>query len=227
MKFLLTNDDGYDAPGLAMLRHVVAGEDTVVVAPLDHQSGCSHRVAQHGETLEVHQKAEAVYAIKGTTADCTRVGLSTLVDDVDWVLSGINAGGNVGHDIYLSGTVAGAREAVFMGKPAIAFSQYYRVGVETDWERAGRWTRQVLDEVLGAELIPGTFWNVNFPRLGAHDPEPKVVHCDPCKRGFPVKYDTDGIHYTYAGVYAERVPTPGHDVDVCFAGNIAVSRISI
>ena len=229
MKFLLTNDDGFDAPGLAMLRSVVSDSDTIVVAPLHHQSGCSHRVAQHGESLEIHEKEPNVYAVAGTTADCTRVGLSTLVDadDIDWVLSGINQGGNVGHDIYLSGTVAGAREAVFMGKPAIAFSQYLRVGAGLDWERAGRWTKRVLTEIMEQEYEPGTFWNVNFPRLDTEAPEPDLVYCEPCKQGFPVTYTITGNRYTYAGVYADRARTLGKDVDVCFSGNISISKISI
>ncbi len=227
MKFLLTNDDGYDAPGLAMLRSVVSGDESVVVAPLEHQSGCSHRVAQYGESLDVQEQAADVFSVNSTTGDCARLGVSTLAPDVDWVLSGINDGGNVGHDIYLSGTVAGAREAVFMGKPAIAFSQFYRVGMETNWDRAGQWTRRVLDMILAETPEPGTFWNVNFPRLEDDAPEPEVVHCAPCTMGFPVKYQAEGQRYTYAGVYAERMATPGHDVDVCFSGNIAVSRISI
>lgn len=229
MKFFLTNDDGYDAPGLAMLRDVVSASDSVVVAPLTHQSGCSHRVAQWGESMEVEEHNPALFSVGGTTADCVRVGLSSLVesDSVDWVLSGINQGGNVGHDIYLSGTVAGAREAVFMDKPAIAFSQYYRMGVDVDWARAGRWTQRVLDEIFSHEATPGTFWNVNFPRLEADAPEPDLIYCDPCVEAFPVRYKITQNRYTYAGVYAERARIPGKDVDVCFSGNIALSRISI
>ena len=226
MKFLLTNDDGYDAPGLAMLRSVVEGE-TVVVAPLVQQSGCSHRVAQHGESLAVQEQAPNIFSVEGTTGDCARVGLSSLTDDVDWVLSGINQGGNVGHDIYLSGTVAGAREAAFMGKPAIAFSQYLRVGAGIDWERAGRWAKRALDEILAQDHEPGCFWNVNFPRLEADAPEPELVYCEPCKQPFPVAYRVHENRYTYAGVYAERLRTPGKDVAVCFSGSIAISKLYI
>lgn len=227
MKFLLTNDDGYDAPGLAMLRQQVVGEDSVVVAPHDAQSGCSHRVTMYGHSHEVHEKENDVYAVTGTTADCIRLGVSTLADDVDWVLSGINQGGNVGHDIYLSGTVAGAREAAFMGLPAIAFSQLFGTGAELNWERAGRWTKQVLDDLLALEHEPGTFWNVNFPVLNADAPEPIMTHCDPCTEALPVRYTIDGNRYTYAGVYGDRDRMRGKDVDVCFSGNIAISKIRI
>lgn len=226
MKFLLTNDDGYDAEGLNVLRRAVDG-DAVVVAPLEHQSGCSHRVSLYGEGLDVVQKSPGVHAVDGRTADCTRIGLSHFADDVDWVLSGVNFGGNLGHDIYLSGTVAGAREAVFLGKPAIAFSQFLKPVLPADWTRAETWVRRALDMVFAEPHEPHTFWNVNFPHLEADAPEPELVRCDPCRQSLPIAYSVDGNRYTYSGEYGARERDPGRDVDVCFSGDIAVSRISI
>ncbi|MFP6584678.1 MAG: 5'/3'-nucleotidase SurE [Candidatus Hydrogenedentota bacterium] len=226
MKFLLTNDDGYDAEGINVLRRAVNGE-TVTVAPLEHQSGCSHRVTMYGEHLEVTEKFLDVHAVDGRTADCTRIGLKHLAEDADWVLSGVNFGGNMGHDIYLSGTVAGAREAVFLGKPAISFSQFLRPKMTFTWERTEAWTRRVLDFILAEEPEPHTFWNVNFPHLEADAPEPELIKCEPCKQSLPVAYRVDGNRFTYAGVYSERLRDPGKDADVCFSGNIAVSKLSI
>lgn len=226
MKFLLTNDDGYDAQGLRTLQEAVNGE-SAIVAPLVHQSGCSHRVTIYGDALEVVEKAPGVHAVSGTTADCTRLGLMHLVEDVDWVLSGINRGGNLGHDIYLSGTVAGVREAAFQGKAGIAFSQFVRDGLPPDWQRAGRWTRRVLEELTGKELEPGAFWNVNFPQLEADAEEPALKYCEPCKQSLPIAYRVSGNRFTYSGVYAERVRDAGKDVEVCFSGDIAISKLHI
>ena len=95
-KLLLTNDDGYDAPGLAALEHAVAGwgMECVVVAPDVCHSGGGHRVTTH-RPLVVQTVGPGRFGIDGTPADCTRLALSTLCPDPTWVLSGINAGGNL------------------------------------------------------------------------------------------------------------------------------------
>src|SRR5262249_26291514 len=126
MRFLLTNDDGVDAPGLKVL--FVAAEplgDAVVVAPAEHHSGCSHQVTTR-QPLRVAEHAARRFAVDGTPADCVRVALHALAPAAEWVLSGINAGGNLGADVYVSGTVAAAREAVLHGRPAVAVSQYLK-----------------------------------------------------------------------------------------------------
>ncbi len=139
MRLLLTNDDGIDAPGLRALeeaaRHL--GE-AVVVAPEEVQSGCSHQVTTHGP-IRVREVSPGRYALDGTPADCVRIGLQHVVPDAAWVLSGINMGGNLGADVYHSGTVAAAREAVLHGWPAVALSHYRRRDVPIDWDRAIRW----------------------------------------------------------------------------------------
>src|SRR5262249_57858395 len=122
MKLLLTNDDGVFAPGLEALAEAAAelGE-VLVVAPASHLSGCGHRVTTHGP-IRVEQVAPGRVAVDGTPGDCVRVALHDLMPDADWVLSGINHGGNLGADVHHSGTVAAAREAVLHGRPAIALS---------------------------------------------------------------------------------------------------------
>ncbi|HEY6881804.1 MAG TPA: 5'/3'-nucleotidase SurE, partial [Polyangiales bacterium] len=114
MRFLLTNDDGIEAKGLALLADVctVLGEVTIV-APDSEQSGVGHRVNTR-EPIKLVQGARG-YAIGGTPADCARIGLRALDCTADWVISGLNHGGNLGVDINMSGTVAGAREGAILG----------------------------------------------------------------------------------------------------------------
>src|SRR6195952_4028724 len=125
MKFLVTNDDGIDAPGLTAL--VAAARccgEPVVVAPSGPQSGVSHAVTWH-EGVRLEPRGQNRFAVHGTPADCTRLGLLHAVPDAKWILSGINHGANLGADVHYSGTVAAVREAVLHGWPGIAVS-YYR-----------------------------------------------------------------------------------------------------
>src|SRR6266480_4226399 len=165
MKFLVTNDDGIDAAGLAAL--ITAAEkigDPVVVAPANPQSGVSHAVTWR-EGVKIEQHSEKRFAVHGTPADCTRLGLLRVVPDAKWVLSGINHGSNLGADMYYSGTVAAVREAVLHGWPGMAFSQYHKAEMKFDWPRAARWARPILQELLAKPIEPGLFYNVNLPHL--------------------------------------------------------------
>src|SRR5436853_563150 len=106
MRFLLTNDDGIDAPGLSALIEAARelGE-VAIVAPERTHSGCGHQVTTHGP-IQLRRLAANRLAITGTPADCVRLALHSLAPDFDWVLSGVNAGGNLGADVFHSGTVA-------------------------------------------------------------------------------------------------------------------------
>src|SRR6266852_1483028 len=105
MKLLVTNDDGIDAPGLkALLSAAQQLGEPVVVAPMDAQSGCSHRVTTDG-LIRIERRLSLGFAVGGTPADCVRVGLHHCVPDTAWVLAGINGGRNLGGDVYHSGTV--------------------------------------------------------------------------------------------------------------------------
>src|SRR5690349_4030123 len=148
MKFLLSNDDGIDAPGLEAL--LTAARDLgepVVVAPSGPQSGVSHAVTYEG-VIRVEDRGVDRFAVFGTPADCTLAGLHRLVPDAKWVLSGVNQGGSLGADVYYSGTVAAVREGVLHGWPGVALSQYHKRGMQLDWDRTARWTRRVLAELL-------------------------------------------------------------------------------
>jgi 5'-nucleotidase len=222
---LLTNDDGWDAPGLEALRQVATGFGQCrVVAPSEPISGCGHRVTTHGP-IAVTRHAADTLAVSGTPADCVRLALHHLAPEMSWVLSGINAGGNLGTDIHHSGTVAAVREGVFHGIPGIALSQCIARGAPIDWPRAARWAKDVLHRLMAKPPAPGTFWNVNFPHLAPEDPEPNVVFCPLDLSPLPLSYRVEAGEAVYAAVYQERLRRPGCDVDVCFGGQIAVTLI--
>lgn len=225
MKLLLTNDDGIDAPGLAALVEAVRGLGSIVVAaPNRCLSGCSHQVTTAG-ALRLECRQPGTYAVAGTPADCVRVALYDLAPDVTWVLAGINAGGNLGADVHHSGTVAGIREAVLHGKPGIALSYYRRQGGDFDWERAVAWVKPLLRKLMAEAWWPGVFWNINLPSLERHAPDPAVVYCPLDPNPLPLSFHRDGDLLHYNGNYHGRKRSPGTDVDVCFGGNIAVTRI--
>ncbi|MBW4622010.1 MAG: 5'/3'-nucleotidase SurE [Cyanosarcina radialis HA8281-LM2] len=226
MTLILTNDDGIDAPGIRSLLQAVNGRKIIVAAPKDHLSGCGHQVTTQ-QAIEVEQRAEFAYAISGTPADCTRIALSHLCPDAKFVLSGINAGGNLGADVYISGTIAAVREAAFHGIPGIAVSHYLKRPLAVDWQLAAKMTAKILDDLLQRPFQPGSFWNVNLPHLSPGDLEPEIVFCQPCVRPLPIKYRVEGNKFYYVGVYAQRDRTPGSDVDVCFSGKIAVTKLQL
>ncbi len=225
MQFLLTNDDGIHAPGIAALREALLSlGQPRVVAPHEHHSGCSHRTTTD-RALQVEDLGEQRFALDGTPADCTRIGLLFVAPEAQWVISGVNEGGNLGVDVCMSGTVAAAREAALLGKPAIALSQYRRTP-EIDWARTVEWTRRVVELLLPRELEPGAFWNVNFPDSTSTEGTPEIIECPLDPHPLPVHYETSADGYVYRGRYHERGREQGSDVDVCFNGAIAVTQVS-
>jgi len=228
VKFLLSNDDGIEARGLAALLEAADKfGDPVVVAPALPQSGMSHVVTWEGG-VHLEERGPKSFAVHGTPADCARLGLLRVAPDAKWVLSGINHGGNLGADVYYSGTVAAVREGVLHGWPGIAFSHYLHNEIPPDWNRATRWTARVLAELLPRPIEPGLFYNVNFPALAANAPEPEITFCplDPNPLPLSYRHEQDNRH-AYDGIYASRRRIPGADVDTCFGGQIAVTEIRL
>lgn len=229
MRLLLTNDDGFDAPGLAALADAVRElGDLYIVAPNVELSGCSHRVTVD-RPLTVQQLEPRLYRVDGTPADCVRVALGHLRLEIDWVLSGINPGGNLGADVWMSGTVAAVREAALWRVPGIALSQYRRSRDPVDWSRATRWSKSVLTQLLDQALEPGHFWNVNFP----DPPEiplnavPPTRECAIDSRPLDVRFDASGDQVYYRGRYRDRPFEAETDVDYCFRGSITVSKLQV
>ncbi|MBP0021898.1 MAG: 5'/3'-nucleotidase SurE [Cyanobacteria bacterium SBLK] len=226
MVLILTNDDGIDAPGIQALQKAVKNRG-VIVAPQGQLSGCSHQVTT-SKSFEVKERSPREYAVAGTPADCTRVATFELYpEEIDWVLSGINAGGNLGVDVYISGTVAAAREAAIHNIPAIAISHWIKRPLTIDWEVATEWTAMVLDKLLTLPLPPKAFWNVNFPHLEPGSATPEIVFCQLSCDPLPLNYEIDGDRYSYRGRYPDRPRARGTDVDLCFNGNIVVTQLTV
>ena len=169
MRILITNDDGVSAPGIAVMREIARAlsDDVWVVAPDGNQSGAGHRFTL-GRELEIAQREPKVYAIVGgSPADCVVVGATHLLADraPDVVLSGVNAGQNLGDIIHCSGTAAGAREGALHGAIGIAMSQgtNYELRHEVVWDNAVRHGPAVVRALISAHRSRDNFYNVNFP----------------------------------------------------------------
>ena len=225
MTIVLTNDDGIDAPGIRALQQAVEGEN-IIVAPNKQYSGSGHQMSTY-RGMKLEKRTQGEYALDGTPADCARMAVTRIVPETKLVLSGINAGGNLGTDVYLSGTVAAVREAAILGIPGIAISRWIKQPLVIDWEIATQWTKRVLKELLTSPLPPGSFWNVNLPHLEPNKPEPRIVRCQPSIDPLTLDFRQEGDTYYYQGKYSDRLRSPGTDVDVCFGGDIAVTQIKL
>ncbi|MDD5395104.1 MAG: 5'/3'-nucleotidase SurE [Thiothrix sp.] len=122
MNILLSNDDGFLAPGINRLREALMEVSNVTtVAPDQDCSGASNSLTLRNP-LRMTQRAENFYSVNGTPTDCVHLGLGLYAQDPDIVISGINAGANLGDDVLYSGTVAAAMEGRFLGYPSLAVS---------------------------------------------------------------------------------------------------------
>lgn len=193
LRILITNDDGVDAPGIAVMEEIARQltDDVWVVAPDGNQSGVGHRFT-FGRELELVERRSRVFAIPhGSPADCVVAGMTFLLKDqpADLVLSGVNNGQNLGDIVNCSGTAAGAREGALQGALGIAMSQGvdYENGGEIDWSVARRYARRVI-EGIQAHAAGGSWFNVNFPFCAPDDVE--AVRVVPAQRfaRSPMKY---------------------------------------
>ncbi|MBZ5675221.1 MAG: 5'/3'-nucleotidase SurE [Acidobacteriia bacterium] len=231
MRILVTNDDGWDAPGLAALK-TLAGQlgEVFVLAPKDPHSYAGHRVTTDCPLILAETGAQE-FTLTGTPADCVRVAVSTLFPDVDWVLSGINRGGNLGADIFTSGTVAAVREAALLGRPGIAVSQYIRKGVALDWGRSVELALPVVAQLIAEGCPAKGYWNMNLPHLDVSENDAResaaVIRCDPDNEPLDVRFRQEGDRFHYAGSYPARRRTAGRDVEHCFGGSITVSCLQL
>jgi 5'-nucleotidase len=159
---LITNDDGVHAPGLeALAKALEPLGETLVVAP-DRERSASSQSLTLGQTKR-EEVIPGVYAIDGTPADCVHLGVVEILSPrrPDLIVSGINRGGNIGDDVYYSGTVGAAREGTFFGIPSIAMSLAARD--EHDYRPAAAFSRRLAELVLERGLPERTLLNVNVP----------------------------------------------------------------
>jgi 5'-nucleotidase len=161
---LITNDDGIEAPGLRALVAALAGIATLtVVAPNRERSAAAQSLTLRSPIF-CEQKCEREWAVDGTPADAMIVALNKLLPEPpDLVVSGINRGGNMGENVYYSGTVGAAMEATINRLPAFAISLAHR-GQDFDFEPAARFAREFASLLLKEKLPPGILLNVNVPQ---------------------------------------------------------------
>jgi 5'-nucleotidase len=228
LKIVLTNDDGIDAPGLDALAQCVRqlGE-AIIVAPRHAQSGIAHRVTTH-DPIRIDRLGKKRHSVDGTPADCARIALKVIAPDASWLVSGINAGANLGSDVYNSGTVAAAREAAILGYRAVAVSQCIAKDLQVDWSTSAYHAQRILRMLFGRELGSGYFWNVNLPHPLRMDCEIAYQFCGLDTHPHKYVYRQTGNELLYHGSIHERPRDPGKDVAVCFdEGRIAISRIAV
>jgi 5'-nucleotidase len=160
---LITNDDGIYAEGLRALVNVCKDIGTVsVVAPSQERSATAQSLTLR-QPIFCEQVAEREWAVEGTPTDAMIVALHRLFPEPpDLVISGINRGGNLGENVFYSGTVGAAMEATINHLPAIAVSLVHR-GAGFVYDSAAQFTRQLADLVLNKGLPPGVLLNVNVP----------------------------------------------------------------
>lgn len=170
MHLLITNDDGYFAPGIRALARAAArrGHSVVVCAPHTQQSAKSQSITLDTPLILHRAQTDGLtfHSVNGTPVDAVRIGLELTDRPFDFCLSGINNGYNAGPAIYYSGTVAAAREAVMYRVPALAVS--IDVGAdEAMRENAARLALDLIEKLHGAPLPRGVFANLNLPALPA------------------------------------------------------------
>lgn len=165
MNILITNDDGYDAPGILILVEELKknGHQITIAAPQNQQSAKSHSISLH-KPMKIIEKAERYFAISGTPADCMILASQLIIDDsIDLVISGINAGQNMGEDVLYSGTVAAAIEAMFLGYRSIAISlTSYK---DQKFITAAKYLCKMLDDGIYEEIAKNEVLNINVPNL--------------------------------------------------------------
>lgn len=164
MRILCTNDDGYMAPGLAVLERAARRLGTVhVVAPDREQSATSHSLTLH-HPLRARIAPSGASVVDGTPTDCVILALNALLEERPTVcLSGVNHGSNMGEDVLYSGTVAAAMEATVLGIPSVAVSYAGRdLGEELGWSEP---LADLLEQVLARPSPTHTLFNVNLPSI--------------------------------------------------------------
>ncbi len=170
---LVTNDDGYSAPGIQELTRVAKKfGDVLLIAPMTGQSGMSHAVTLH-DPIRVRKVSEeaglTIMACSGTPADCVKFGLNQLLDrKPDLIVSGINHGSNSSVSLFYSGTVAAVIEGCMNGVPSIAFSVDDHSS-KADMRLAVQYADPIIKEALEKGIPDHTCLNINFPRIAPED----------------------------------------------------------
>lgn len=164
MRILISNDDGYQAPGIRCLYEALSGQaELTVVAPDRNRSGASNSLTLDNP-IRATTMEDGFISVDGTPTDCVHLAITGLLDEEpDMVIAGINAGANMGDDVLYSGTVAAAVEGRFLGAPAIAVSlvgEYF-----SHYESAARAVLAIIERLKHDPLPADTILNINVPDL--------------------------------------------------------------
>ena len=238
MRILLTNDDGYHAPGLKVLEAIAArfSDDVWVVAPADEQSGAGHSLTLT-RPIRVRQHGEKRFAVAGTPTDAVMMALAKIMADhkPDLILSGVNRGANLAEDVTYSGTVSAAMEGALAGVRSIALSQVYDkqgMGDTVPFDAAAAWGERVLRPLIDAPLEPRTLVNVNFP-AGAADAVKGIKIAQQGLRDYGrlqivTNRDPRGYDYHWFAL-GPPIDTPAHstDLEAVADGFIAVTPLHL
>lgn len=236
MRILLTNDDGIHAEGLAALERIAAqlSDDVWVCAPEYEQSGAS-RALTLAEPIRVRKVAERKFATTGTPTDCVMLGVRELMEGAppDLVLSGVNRGANLAEDVTMSGTVAGAIEAMALGVPGIALSQMGSYDpLDSYFEPAETFAPGVVKRLVEVGWPKDVVLNINFPAV----PIDQIGEVEVTRQGFrdvqvkiaEKRTDLRGRDYYWIGFRPERSkPEEGTDLRALYEGRISVTPLHI
>ncbi len=241
MRILITNDDGINAPGLAVLEKIalsLAGPDgeVWVVAPAFEQSGVAHCISYAHPTM-IAQMSERRYAVEGSPADCVLAAVHDVMKDnlPDLVLSGVNRGNNSAENTIYSGTIGAAIEASMQGLPAIAMSQYYgpdNANLDQPFEAAAHHgetvIRKILDQAPHKAADYPLFYNVNFPPVSAD--QVQGIRVAPQGRRADTQFSVEpqmspsGRRFLWAKTGNQRAETaPNTDANFNLSGYISVT----
>lgn len=234
MRFLVTNDDGYLAPGIrSMARALEDLGEVVVVAPDREQSATSHSLTLH-HPLRARQTGERRWHVDGTPTDCVMLAVNAILDErPDYVFSGINHGGNMGEDVSYSGTVSAAMEGTLLGIPSVAVSLVH--GDERWLEGYESIVRDLARRIVAepvSKLFGGdTLLNVNLPDRDPDDVEGiRITRLGKRVYNDPVVTDKDphGKTYYWIGGGEPTWEGPvGSDYHAVQAGAISITPIHL
>jgi 5'-nucleotidase len=236
VRILLTNDDGIHAEGLAALERIAAqlSDDVWVCAPEYEQSGAS-RALTLAEPIRVRQVGPRKFATTGTPTDCVMLGVRELIEGPppDLVLSGVNRGANLAEDVSMSGTVAGAIEAMAMGVRGIALSQMGAYDpLDSYFEPAETFAPGIVRRLVEVGWPAEVVLNLNFPAL----PVERITEVEVTRQGFrdvqvrmaEKRTDLRGRDYYWIGFRPERSkPQAGTDLLALYEGRISVTPLHI
>ena len=229
MRILISNDDGYLAPGIQALAEALAPiADITVVAPDSNRSGASNSLTLD-RPLSISKAANGFYVVNGTPTDCVHMALTGLLEHrPDLVVSGINNGQNMGDDTLYSGTVAAATEAYLFGIPAIAFSQVNHGWVHLD--AAAATAREIVlrrfDMLAAPYLLNVNIPNLPLDQLGALTPTRlgRRHHSEPVVRA----HDPRGREIYWIGAPgAGRDAGPGTDFYATAQGQVSLTPLQV